>query len=230
MAAVSDKMWIKMAAIIANMRIFNDFWPESLFLDPKLLPFLANMFRSVSGEEKNKLKLIEKSEELYQLSENTPVEKTELPVSIELENTLNRLEKHPDFDKSEQPEETEPSEETKRYSCIYCSYSTNQRHHLRDHMRTHTGVKPYACTICDYKCVQAQGLRSHMATHTGIKSYKCDQCDYTTAYPGSLKRHERVHTGEKPYVCGVCGHACNDQGNLKKHMRKNHPWEDIPVV
>ena len=96
MAAVSDKMcilWLKAtispsrcktaAIIAANMCIFDDFEPESSFLDPKWPPFSANMHAHnksihISSKEKSVKPIIY----LIHVRHNLPL--NQVPMSLEI--------------------------------------------------------------------------------------------------------------------------------------------------
>ncbi|XP_069364086.1 zinc finger protein OZF-like [Maniola hyperantus] len=105
------------------------------------------------------------------------------------------------------------------FSCDQCSYKTDNKCDLLEHMKTHTRVKPYFCKDCDYKCSTACDLARHTRTHTGDKPFSCTWCDYKYSRASSLKRHMRTHTGEKPYSCKHCDYKCSTASYLKSHMR-----------
>ena len=72
------------------------------------------------------------------------------------------------------------------------------KHMLSFHTPDH--LKPFQCTTCDPPKGFAvkQSLRDHMNTHTGMKPYKCKQCDAAFNSSGNLAAHKRsVHLGIK---------------------------------
>nr|XP_027222427.1 zinc finger and BTB domain-containing protein 7A-like isoform X1 [Penaeus vannamei] len=83
---------------------------------------------------------------------------------------------------------------SKVHSCPYCSYSTARKHHLDDHIRTHTGEKPFACPHCPYRCSKNINLKIHIRTHTGEKPYVCPKCPFRTAQKVNLVRHAFTHS------------------------------------
>ncbi|XP_069943911.1 protein tramtrack, beta isoform isoform X5 [Cherax quadricarinatus] len=82
----------------------------------------------------------------------------------------------------------------KVHLCPYCSYSTARKHHLDDHIRTHTGEKPFQCPHCPYRCSKSINLKIHIRIHTGEKPYVCSLCPFRTAQKVNLIRHSYIHT------------------------------------
>ena len=82
--------------------------------------------------------------------------------------------------------------------------------------------KSYECNQCDYASSYAHHLRRHLKTHSGEKSNKCNQCDFASSDAGSLRRHLKTHSGEKPKKCDQCDFASSNAGNLRRHLKTHY--------
>lgn len=49
-----------------------------------------------------------------------------------------------------------------KHKCEYCSYSTLNVAHLREHKRIHTGEKPHPCPYCAYRGTWKHVLTRHI--------------------------------------------------------------------
>ncbi|OCT73913.1 zinc finger protein 438 [Xenopus laevis] len=86
------------------------------------------------------------------------------------------------------------------YKCHICEHSFQFKHHLQDHLNTHTNRKPYHCRLCRKAYVHSGSLSTHMKLHHGESRLKklmcCEFCGkvfgHIRVYFGHLKEVHRV--------------------------------------
>ncbi|XP_073536944.1 uncharacterized protein [Phyllobates terribilis] len=112
-----------------------------------------------------------------------------------------------------------PLKEEKPYACSECGNCFNEKSHVIEHQRIHTGEKPYSCSEC-WKCfTKKSSLVAHQRIHTEEKPFSCSECGKCFNRKMNLVTHQRIHTGEKPFLCPKCGECFNRKMNLITHQR-----------
>ncbi|XP_029402974.1 zinc finger protein 438 [Mus pahari] len=92
------------------------------------------------------------------------------------------------------------------HMCPVCNYHFQFKHHLLDHMNTHTNRRPYSCGICRKTYVRPGSLSAHMKLHHGDNHPKklvcCEFCakvfGHVRVYFGHLKEVHRVVISTEP--------------------------------
>lgn len=115
------------------------------------------------------------------------------------------------------------------FNCDLCSWSTPQKHRLKQHVieaHAHAEIKSHQCQECDYSTARRDRLERHWDSvhNQGDKKYKCEECPYSTAEKSKLQRHwDSVHNqGDKKFKCGRCPYSSADKFKLQRHMDKIH--------
>ncbi|XP_072508011.1 zinc finger protein 438 isoform X2 [Notamacropus eugenii] len=92
------------------------------------------------------------------------------------------------------------------HRCHICNHHFQFKHHLQDHMNTHTNRRPYSCRICRKAYVHSGSLSTHMKLHHSESRLKklmhCEFCakvfGHIRVYFGHLKEVHRVVINTEP--------------------------------
>ncbi|XP_065647807.1 uncharacterized protein LOC100199249 isoform X6 [Hydra vulgaris] len=112
---------------------------------------------------------------------------------------------------------------SKKYKCAYCRYSSNNTQHIQEHTNSHTGERPFKCNECAINYTSKTALRRHCSRKhkNAEKNFKCDQCEYKTYQLSTLNTHKKIHLTENHLKCDKCGYTCYSKARLEQHIRSH---------
>ncbi|NXP79245.1 ZN438 protein, partial [Ramphastos sulfuratus] len=92
------------------------------------------------------------------------------------------------------------------HKCHVCNRLFQFKHHLRDHMNTHTNRRPYSCRVCRKAYIHSGSLSTHMKLHHNEgkprKLVCCEFCakvfGHAKVYFGHLREVHRVVINTEP--------------------------------
>ncbi|NWY41849.1 ZN438 protein, partial [Sylvia atricapilla] len=92
------------------------------------------------------------------------------------------------------------------HRCHVCNHAFQFKHHLQDHMKTHTSRRPYSCRICRKAYIYPGRLSTHMKLHHNEGKPKklvcCEFCakvfGHAKVYFGHLREVHRVVINTEP--------------------------------
>ncbi|KAM9648725.1 zinc finger protein 438 isoform 2-T10 [Morphnus guianensis] len=92
------------------------------------------------------------------------------------------------------------------HKCHVCNHIFQFKHHLQDHMNTHTNKRPYSCRICRKAYIHSGSLSTHMKLHHNEGKPKklvcCEFCakvfGHAKVYFGHLREVHRVVISTEP--------------------------------
>ncbi|XP_040162605.1 zinc finger protein 570-like [Anopheles arabiensis] len=137
-------------------------------------------------------------------------------------------------------------EEVRDRQCPYCPKSFKYSHHLRYHIRTHTGEKPYVCEICNDCFSQHIQWKRHMLKHQQIrkppppititprnipveepKTIKCEFCPRVFSRLQDYRRHQPSHNAHNLNLSSLQHHA---QLHHFQQQQQHHPLPQQPTL
>ncbi|XP_053691670.1 zinc finger protein 91-like isoform X2 [Sabethes cyaneus] len=116
--------------------------------------------------------------------------------------------------------------EQRRFSCNICPAAFKKSSHLKQHLKSHYGIKGNRCEICDKTFTTGHTLKVHRSSHTQSKQlkYKCELCPTQFSLLSSVRRHMKLHDNpDRCYSCPYCKRLFKWYQNCRTHIRKVHP-------
>ncbi|NWR91345.1 ZN438 protein, partial [Furnarius figulus] len=92
------------------------------------------------------------------------------------------------------------------HRCPICNHTFQLKHHLQDHMNSHTNKRPYSCRVCRKSYIHSGSLSTHMKLHHNEGKPKklvcCEFCakvfGHAKVYFGHLREVHRVVISTEP--------------------------------
>ncbi|KAK6169185.1 hypothetical protein SNE40_020284 [Patella caerulea] len=108
------------------------------------------------------------------------------------------------------------------YKCPACDRTFRGSSYLKQHMKSHAGVKPNKCSICEKSFTTKDALTKHLTVHSDDRQFKCGECGRLFKRISHIREHLKTHSTERPYVCQICKKAFKTMNAVKVHQRTHN--------
>lgn len=100
------------------------------------------------------------------------------------------------FTGGQEPTQSPPAEEERRYKCSQCGKTYKHAGSLTNHRQSHTlGI--YPCAICFKEFSNLMALKNHSRLHAQYRPYQCPHCPRAFRLPRELLEHQQSHENER---------------------------------
>ena len=108
----------------------------------------------------------------------------------------------------------------KKWACLVCDYSSENKTHLGYHKKTHSEVRCYDCDVCSSSFKLKHKLKEHIKkVHLQASRKKCLLCSTTFTNAVALRRHiSTTHEGHKMFLCPKCNKSFTQSGSRNRHL------------
>ncbi|ESP04037.1 hypothetical protein LOTGIDRAFT_109963, partial [Lottia gigantea] len=115
-----------------------------------------------------------------------------------------------------------PGADRNGYKCPACERIFRGSTYLKQHMRSHAGVKPHKCSLCEKCFITKDALTKHSAVHTEDRNYKCGECGKLFKRISHIREHLKVHSSDRPFSCEHCFKTFKTKNSRMVHLRTHN--------
>ena len=129
--------------------------------------------------------------------------------------------------KPKQSQANNPEQTELKFQCTECPEFRKSEATLAAHMRCHQDIALHNCNNCSYQTNDRGNLRNHI-NYTGhvatFKKYLCHTCRAELKNETELHNHEETHRqeGAPKNKCSLCEIEFQNRSELRQHMRVVH--------
>lgn len=109
-----------------------------------------------------------------------------------------------------------------QFVCSVCGFKENKTSPFVNHLKTHSASgDAFKCCYCTYSTEVKYCIEQHLCHHRSVGTHYCSKCEYSCAQIGGLTKHMANYHG-KLYACSVCPKV-DSKFRIVQHFKRCHP-------